>query len=174
MLSRWYAVQTRSNCEQRVSVEITRKPALGVFLPCIQIMRRELLVDVPLFRGYLFCQFADTADQRVSVLSISGVSRILGHGMEIEAIPDCEIEALRLLMSSPRPVHADAGLTAGTRVRVKRGPLEGLEGVLIRVKKQHRLVIAIDLLRSGASTEVDVSDVEIIPVPRDARVAHAR
>ena len=119
-------------------------------------------MDVPLFRGYLFARFEDTAEQRVLVASTLGVARILGYGSQIEAIPAYEIEALRILMSSPAPVHPQAQLQPGAWVRVKRGPLSGLEGTLIRVKKGHRLIVAIDLLRAGASTEVDLSDVEVL------------
>jgi len=174
----WYAIQTRSNFEQRVSSEILRKPEVVPFFPCFQELRRSNfgrkreLVNVPLFRGYLFARFEDDPRQRLAVLSTIGVARILGHGQQIEAIPDSEIEALRRLMSSPAPIHPHPQLKPGAWVRMKHGPLEGIEGTLVRVKNSHRLVVAVDLLRAGASTEVDIADVEILksvgskPAPR--------
>jgi hypothetical protein len=45
---------------------------------------------------------------------------------------------------------------------MKRGPLKNLEGLLVRVKNQTRLVVSITLLSQAVSTEVDVSDVEFL------------
>jgi transcription antitermination factor NusG len=51
-------------------------------------------------------------------------------------------------------------LTVGRRVRVKSGPLAGVEGILIRKKNAYRVVLSLDLIQRSASVEVDASDLE--------------
>ena len=43
---------------------------------------------------------------------------------------------------------------------MKSGPLEGLEGILVRKKGFYRLILSVDLLVSSISVEVEVADVE--------------
>jgi hypothetical protein len=60
----------------------------------------------------------------------------------------------RRLRTEPHPY-----LTVGRRVRIMRGALEGMEGILIRKKGRVRLVLSIDLIRQSAMIEVDSVDV---------------
>ena len=50
----------------------------------------------------------------------------------------------------------------GDRVRVTRGALEGVEGVLIREKSEYRFIVSIDLLQRSVATEIDRDWVEPI------------
>ena len=59
------------------------------------------------------------------------------------------------------PSHIRTSALAG-RMRITRGALEGLEGVLIRKKGRVRLVLSIDLIRQSAMIEVDSADVGVI------------
>ena len=95
---------------------------------------------------------------------------ILGPGDKIEAIPDRQIEDLRLLLSGGTECRAHPLLREGSWVRVKRGPLKNLEGLLVRAKNQARLVLSIALLSQSVSTEVDAGDVECLrPAAEGAR-----
>jgi len=53
-------------------------------------------------------------------------------------------------------------LSVGRRVRVKAGPLEGLQGVVVRRKNRLRLVISLDLIHRAAAVEVEAADLERI------------
>jgi hypothetical protein len=44
-------------------------------------------------------------------------------------------------------------------VEVRRGPLEGIRGILVRKDKRHRLVISVHLIRQAAAVEIDAADV---------------
>ena len=54
-------------------------------------------------------------------------------------------------------------LSAGRRVRMKSGPLAGMEGVLLRRKGSFRLVISIELIQRSVAVDADVADVEAVP-----------
>ncbi|MCX6630827.1 MAG: hypothetical protein NTW28_24690, partial [Candidatus Solibacter sp.] len=59
------------------------------------------------------------------------------------------------LRSEPHPF-----LKCGDWVRVKAGPLEGIEGILIRKKNLFRLVVSVELLAKSVAVEVDASLIE--------------
>jgi transcription antitermination factor NusG len=90
------------------------------------------------------------------VVEVLGVS---GHGVPIA---ETEIEGVRRLVTSTLPVDPYPFLEPGMMVEVRRGPLQGLRGFLIRKASRARLVIAVSLIRQGASVEIDADDV--IPV----------
>jgi transcription antitermination factor NusG len=51
-------------------------------------------------------------------------------------------------------------LKSGDWVRVKSGPLEGVEGILVRKKNAYRLVLSVEMLGKAAAVEVDAVQVE--------------
>lgn len=173
----WYALYTRSNFERRVAVELAAK-SLENYLPAFQQLHqwkdRKKWVDVPVFPGYVFARFRDTEKTRLKVLRTAGTVRILGQADRIEPIPDAEIESVRRLLKSDVPCFAHPFLREGAWVRVKRGALKGLEGLLVRVKSQTRLVLSISLLSQSVATEIDVADVEVLRPAKKSDKKEAR
>ena len=165
----WYAIHARSNFEKKIAVELSRK-GIEHYLPAYEEMHqwkdRRRKVTVPLFPGYIFARFADEPGLRLRVLTTAGVVRILGHGDGIEAVPAEQVEAVRTVLESRVPCFAHPLLRKGARVRVIRGVLRGLEGVLAHVKNQMRLVISVPLLNQSVAAEVDASDVEPVCLAR--------
>ena len=163
VILRWYAIRTRSRHEKLVRERLV---AIGVehLLPTVfrlsQWKDRKKEVEAPLFSGYCFARFC--WPDRLSVQRVPGVVGIVGGGQRPEPIPDAEIEALKALMASKLPYDAHPYLREGMVVEVKRGPLEGVRGILLRKAKRHRLVISIHLIQQAAAVESDVS--EVVPV----------
>ena len=174
-MSNWYAVHTRSNFEHRVSAELTRKgfeSYLPVFQELHQWKDRKKVVDVPVFRSYVFARFADDSQSRLAVLRCDGATRILGSQDSITPVPETEIEAVRRMLSAAAErCLAHPLLREGAWVRVKRGPLKNLEGLLVRAKNQTRLVVSVTLLSQSVTTEVGAGDVEFIRAGAGRRVA---
>jgi transcription antitermination factor NusG len=163
----WYAVYTRHQHEKTVSQVLCGK-GFEVFLPLYSSARRwqdrvkQLLL--PLFPGYVFLYTA--LDQRLQVLTTPGVHHFVPGGDRPIPISDGEIAWVRQLSSTGRCVEPHPFLKCGDWVRVKAGPLEGLEGILTRWKAAFRLVLAVELLQQSVAVEVDLSRVESIPAPR--------
>ena len=156
----WYALKTRSRHEKSVRAQLTD---LGIenLLPTTwrlsQWKDRKKKIETPLFSGYCFSRF--TWEDRLSVLKTHGVVHIVGSGHRPEAIPDEEIDALKVLMAGPIPYDAHPYLREGMAVSVVRGPLVGLRGILLRKEKPYRLVIAVHLIQQAAAVEIDAADV---------------
>jgi len=114
-------------------------------------------VSFPLFPGYCFARFP--YQDRLSVLTAVGVVQILGINGHATPVPDHEIDAVRLLVTSTLPLDPHPYLREGMEVEVVRGPLEGVRGVLVRKGSRARLVVAIHLIQQAASVELDAADV---------------
>jgi transcription antitermination factor NusG len=172
----WYAIRTRSNFEKRIAGELGEK-GLEPYLPAYEETRqwkdRKQKIAVPLFAGYLFARFLASPEERLRVLKTAGVVRILGHDGRIEPIPEEQIEAVRTVLNSRVVCFAQPLLREGVRVRVVRGALEGLEGAMVRRKKQARLVISIPLLNQSVVAEVNTHDVEVIGGATATRVCRS-
>lgn len=159
----WYAVHTRSNFETRVANQLESKGLMN-YMPAYeethQWKDRKKKVTVPLFSGYVFAQFSDTAEERVSVLSTTGVAGILGWGGNLEPVREEELETIRNLLKTRARCMPHPFLREGDWVRVKRGALKGVEGYLVRSKGNSRLVISVSVLSQSVATELDAHDVE--------------
>ena len=158
--TRWYAAYTRSRHEKLVSQQLQSK-SVECFLPVYSTLRRwkdrTTSVELPLFPGYVFVHI-DLRD-RLRVLQLPGVVRLIGQDNRAEALPDAEIEALRFALTQEIPLEPHPFLKAGETVRITKGPFEGLEGVLLR-KNRLRVVVSLDLINSAFVLDVDAVDVQ--------------
>jgi transcription antitermination factor NusG len=96
------------------------------------------------------------ADLSAPVIRTPGVLRLLGCGSHPTPVPDQEIESLQRIVATKHAVEPCA-LTVGCSVRLTRGPLIGLKGILSRVKNDFRLIVNVNLLQRAVSVEIDKS-----------------
>ena len=168
---RWYAVYTSANHEKRVAKQLSER-SLDQFLPTYTSVRkwkdRRVKLDRPLFPGYVFVRLA--LRERLRVLQVPGVVKLVGFGGMPTPLPDGDIEGLRSGLASGISVEPHPFLTNGRRVRVKTGLMAGLQGILKRRKSQARLVVSIELIQRAVSVEIDAADVEpVAPCLRPLR-----
>ena len=170
----WYALYTCANHEKRISENLVKR-SIEQFLPLYELVRRQrerkVRVQVPLFTGYVFVRIV--LSDRLRVLQIPGVVRLVSFHGEAVSIPNHEIEALRRGLTGGVRAEPYRYLAVGTRVRVKSGPLCGLTGKLLRRKQNCRLVISIDSIARSIIAEVDLDDMDIPRVGNGARVIAA-
>jgi transcription antitermination factor NusG len=155
----WYAAQTRSRHEKRI-VEQLQAKSIECFLPLYSIVSRwkdrNTTVQLPLFPGYVFVHVA--LRDRMPVLQLRGVVRLLGQDNRPEALPEIDIESLRNALSNQIPLEPHPYLTIGESVLITNGPFEGMEGVLVR-KNRLRVVLSLPVIHSSFVLDVDVNDV---------------
>jgi len=111
---------------------------------------------LPLFPGYVFAK-ADE-DQRRTALATNTVARWIPIVDERMLMDD--LRAIKRLVDSDKPLTPEARLEPGQTVRVRSGPLRGLEGAVVRRRGEDRLVIAVRFLNQGASIELEDVDLE--------------
>ncbi len=158
----WFAIWTRSRHEQVLREQLeTRR--IDTFLPTItrwsRWKDRKKKIDWPLFPGYCFARF-DTADA-LPVLKCTGVVNIVSFEGRPAAIPEYELESIRVLIASDLKCDPCPLIREGMMVEVVHGPLRGVIGHLMR-KDTHRarLVLSVNLIGQSVSVEVDAADVK--------------
>ncbi|MGD0790744.1 MAG: UpxY family transcription antiterminator [Terriglobales bacterium] len=163
----WFAAYTHSHHEKRVASHFAGRQ-IESFLPLYAALHRwknrcEMNLDLPLFPNYVFVHIDPR--ERVRVLEVPGVVSLVGFGRTLAPLPDFEIEALRAGVGQ-RKIEPHPYLVVGKRVRIKAGPMTGLEGVLVRKKNNFRVVLALDVIMQSVAVEVDADDLE--PAPKYA------
>lgn len=161
--SRWYALATQPRHEKAVAGHL-HAGSIEAFLPILktpsQWKDRKVMIDRPVFPGYVFAHI--DLSERKAVYNVPGVVRILSFNGQAAAIEDSEIEAVRICLTRgnhPEPYPFPA---VGEKVRVMTGALQGLEGIVSRVKNQYRIVVSISLIHQSVSAEVDADLLEPI------------
>jgi transcription antitermination factor NusG len=159
----WYALQVRSRKESYVASQIQGQ-GYECLLPTYKSIRkwsdRMKEVEQPLFPGYLFCRF-DFQNRR-PVVTTPGVLQVVGYGRTAVSVSEEEIQALQLAVGSEMPKQPWPYLEVGQRVRVNYGTLSGLEGILVNVKGNHRVVLSVTLLQRSVAMEVETSWLSVI------------
>jgi transcription antitermination factor NusG len=159
--ARWYAAYTCANHEKRVAAELGARDVES-FLPLYSSVRRwkdrRVQLDLPLFPGYVFVRLA--LRDRLRVVQIASVVRLVGFGGLPTALPNTEMEIMRSGLSQSLRAEPHPFLAVGRRVRITGGPFAGLEGVLKRKKSNLRVVVSLELIQRSVAVDVDATDVQ--------------
>lgn len=160
---RWYAVYTKHQHEKKCA-DLLKQKSIEVFLPLYESVRRwqdrRKVLSLPLFPSYVFIR--SNLEARLKILNTPGVFFIVGNAGGAYPIADMDIESMRAIARSRLPIESHPPLQSGDRVRIRRGPLAGVQGILTRVNNQDRLVLCVEPLRRAISIEVNFADVEKI------------
>src|SRR5476651_54656 len=157
----WYVAHTRPRCEKKL-LKYCEREKLHARLLCYQSVHKyrgkTVVFKKPLFPGYVFlhipadkcrvilqsdhlANLLEVADQDLFVRQLGEVVRALETDLEIRLAPT---------------------IGEGMRVKIKNGPLRGIEGW---VEKRHGLttvLLRLDFISQAAAVKVDASDVELV------------
>jgi transcription antitermination factor NusG len=152
----WFAVQVKVTHEKRVA-SILGRSEVECFVPLYESRRqwsdRIKRVELPLFSGYVFCRFGLSAWR--PILKTPSVMRIVGTGNLPTPIDEREIAAIRAVAASGLTLSPHPFLRIGERVRIEKGSLAGLEGLIADVRRRDRLIVSVSLLQRSVEVEID-------------------
>jgi transcription termination/antitermination protein NusG len=159
--AKWYAVYTCARHEKHVARQMELRSLRG-FVPLYRATHqwkdRRKEVELALFPSYVFVHLL--LKDRLRVLEIPGVVNIVSSQGKPAPLAEEEIEPFRRGARDGVRLEPHPYLQAGRRVRLCRGPMVGLEGILVRRREGLRLVVSIDILMRSVAVEVDETDVE--------------
>jgi transcription antitermination factor NusG len=158
----WWVLYTMSRREKEL---MRRLRGMDVSFYCPLIARKNRSPSgrvrtsyVPLFPGYVFLQGGD--QQRHLALTTNCISRTLPVVDVRQLVHD--LRQIQRLIQSDTPLSPEARIQPGQRVRVKNGPLRGMEGLVVKRHTGDRLIVVVEFLRQGAS--VAVGDFQVEPI----------
>jgi transcription antitermination factor NusG len=156
----WYAVYTFPRHEKAVAEDLALRQVqtyLPLYLSARRWAGRRALVQLPLFPGYVFVRIS--AGERIRVLEHPSVLRLVTFGGKPAPLTDGEIERLRAALETGK-AEPFPFLVPGRRVRVKSGPLAGVEGTVLRRKGRMRLVVSVEAIQQSIIFDLDAADLE--------------
>jgi transcription termination/antitermination protein NusG len=152
----WFALTVRPQHEKAVAEQLSAH-ALEAYVPLYRSRRRwsdrVKTIELPLFPRYVFSRFA--FENRLKVIGIPSVTSIVGFGGTPSPISQDEIDLVKLLARQDLPISPWPFLRVGERVRVRQGPLLGVEGILVREKACYRVVVNIEMLNRAVAVELE-------------------
>lgn len=159
----WYAVYTNANHEKRVAQQLGQR-SIEHILPLYDSVRRwkdrRVHLQMPLFPGYVFVHFA--LRDRLQVLQIPSVAHLISFNGRPAPLPIEDVQSIQHCLNHGRQVEPHPYLQAGRRARVRSGPLQGLEGIILRRKNRMRFVLSFELILRSVAVEID--ETELVPI----------
>jgi transcriptional antiterminator NusG len=164
MEQNWFALAVRSRHEFVVH-DVLRKKGIVAFLPSVKRVRqwkdRKTSVEFPLFPGYLFVSIFPHPEEFMKVIKVPGsvtlLSLVPGYPTPV---PSEEIDALKIVLDSGAAFDVYPQFNEGARVRIKKGPLCGAEGILANKEDQQVFMVNVELLGRSVGVKIQAQDVE--------------
>jgi transcription antitermination factor NusG len=161
-VKQWYAVHTRSRHEKKVGLLLAERQ-VERFVPLMQVRSqwadRTKWVEKPLFPGYIFVHIS--GEEIPTVNATRGVARLVCSEPYLPAsIPDQEIHNIQVMLQSQVRIDPYPYLRPGQMAYIRRGPLKGVEGVIVRKAKRHFVVVSVNLIGHSVLAEVSAEAIE--------------
>lgn len=160
--SQWWAVYTRSRQEKELMRALV---AMEISFYCPVLPHRyrspagRLRTSyVPLFANYLF-MYSDGYD-RHRALKTNLISKTIEVSDGLQLTHD--LRQIQRLTQSGIPLSIEANLQPGCKVRIKSGPLAGVEGIILKRQGTEFLFVAVNFLQQGALIKIE--DDQVLPV----------
>lgn len=168
-LANWYAIYTKARCEKKVGEELTRLN-IEHYVPLVRVLSvwsdRKKWVDKPLFNSYVFVKISISSKDEI--MSVPGVVSFVHFGSHIPVIPDNQISSLKILLGSEEKFDLSTDdFKIGDKVRVTAGSCKGLEGHMLEIRGENKMLLRIDVLNQNISLEVNPLFLEKMPHTED-------
>ena len=157
----WFAAYTRPRCEKKLA-QYCERERFAVTLPCVRSVHKyrgkTVVFQKPLFPNYVFLQLLPHQRQRVHqndyVVNLLDVSD--------QATFEQQLKDILLALESEIEVRLAPRITAGCRVKVKSGPLRGLEGWVEKRSGTVLVQLRLDFISQAAAVKIDASELELV------------
>ncbi len=150
----WRVAHTRPRQEKALARELL-SAGVPYYLPCdrrrVRLGNRVVTSRVPMFSGYLFVQAGDS--ERWRIAASKRVACFISVRDEERFIRD--LRGVWRLLDLGEPVTAEDGLTRGSPVTVRTGPLAGMSGIVEQAVGGFKFVVMVDFIGRGISVTLD-------------------
>lgn len=157
----WFVAHTRPRCEKKLT-EFCAREHFQATLPVIRSVKKyrgkTVVFEKPLFPGYVFLQLA--LPQRQKVYQSDYVANLLDVVAQDEF--EAQLNDILMAVESEVDVYLAPTIKAGTKVRIKSGPLRGCEGFVENRVGVVEVFLRLDFIGQAAAVRVDASELELI------------
>ena len=155
----WWVAHTKSRNEKALAHDLINR-SINYFLPMTWKVRRKSRRTIksllPLFSGYVF--FCGDENQRIELLRTDRVANLIEVKNQDELID--ELVQIERVLKTGEPLTPHKYIQKGQKCRVIAGPLMGVQGIVLNVRGQTRLILQVDMLGQAASVEIEIDMIE--------------
>jgi len=157
----WYVAHTKPRREKKL-VEFCNRNQLAVTLPCYDSAHKyrgkTVVFRKPLFPGYVFLQLKP--GQKATVRQNDHVASLLD--VFDQTTFEQQLEDILKAIEAKLGVRLAPAIGEGMRVRIKGGPLNGLEGWVEQRYGMTTVLLRLDFINQAAAVKLDADLLEAI------------
>jgi transcriptional antiterminator RfaH len=155
----WHILYVKSRHEKKVH-ESLKKISIDTFLPIVKELRkrsdRRIIIDKPLFPSYVFVNVNSLIDFH-KVLTVNGACTYIRFGIEYAKVPEQEINKIKILVGDKYITNIEIVPMLpkiGALMEITYGPLSGLQCKVLKVKKEHKIIVQIESLQHNITATI--------------------
>ncbi len=158
----WFVCHTKPRCEKKFTALLARE-GFAHYLPLLRSVRlygtQKKTFTKPLFPGYAFARLEPARKDRIYQQDL------LVRAMQVENEPVFlrQMEEVRIVCASGMAAALRPLMKKGTHVRVRGGPLHGLEGLVDDPLNPQGIVVSIDVLQQGLLVRLPLESLQLLP-----------
>ena len=158
----WFVCHTKPRCEKKFSELLAREKFVHD-LPLIKSVRRygsqQKTFTKPLFPGYVFARLEPERKNRVYQQDLLVRAILIGN----ETVFLRQLEDVKTICASGLEAVLHPLVKKGTHVRVRGGPLNGLEGYVDDPANPQGIVVSVDVLQQGLLVRLPLESLQLLP-----------
>lgn len=157
----WYVAHTRPRREKKLA-EYCEREGFSATLPCYKSVRKyrgkTVVFEKPLFPNYLFLQLLP--HQKQTVYQSDHVANLLD--VLDQQLFQTQLGDILTALDSDLEIVLAPQITAGARVKIKSGPLRGVEGLVEKRSGTTYVLLRLDFISQAAAVKIEASELELI------------
>ena len=157
----WYVAHTRPRREKKL-LQYCEREKLDAHLLCYRSVHKyrgkTVVFRKPLFPGYVFLHIA--AEKRGAVLQSDHLANLLEIADQDLFIR--QLDEVTRALETDLEIRLAPTIGEGQRVKIKNGPLRGIEGWVEKRYGMTTVLLRLDFISQAAAVKVDASDVELV------------
>ncbi len=157
----WFVAHTRPRCEKKLVKHCERKN-LWTTLPCYRAVHKyrgkTVTFEKPLFPGYVFLRIL--GQHRAAIFQSDYVANLLA--VTDQAVFSKQLEEILAALESGLEIRLAPAIGPGSRVKIKQGPLQGLDGWVEERYGMSTVLLRLDFIGQAAAVKVEAGYLELI------------
>ena len=155
----WFVAHTRPRCEKKL-VQYCERERLLATLPCYRAAHKyrgkTVVFHKPLFPGYVFLRLEEL--DRLKPLRSDYVANLLD-------VPDQDVFSAQVgdilqALETDLEIRLAPSIGKGMRVKIKHGPLRGMEGWVEDRHGMNTVLLRLDFIGQAAAVRVEATDLD--------------
>ena len=157
----WFVAHTRPRCEKKLA-EFCEQKGLSATLPCYSAAHKyrgkTVVFRKPLFPGYVFLRIENK--DRHEVWQSDFVANLL-EVFDQETLAR-QLDDILCALDTKLEIRLAPAIGEGTRVKIKHGPLRGMEAWVEKRQGMNTVLLRLDFIGQAAAVKLEATDLEPI------------